>query len=41
MVKFYAVKIQNSEINPNTEAVWIVDDVPKLWRAKVVVELGK
>ena len=32
MGRFYGLKIRNQEINPNTGAVWTVDDVPKLWR---------
>lgn len=35
MIKFYANKIQNSEINSNTGAAWNVNDVPKFWRKKV------
>ena len=32
MGKFYGVKITNEEINPKTEKVWTIEDVPKLWR---------
>lgn len=35
MVRFYVEKIRSGAINPNTGAVWAVEDVPKLWRAKV------
>ncbi len=41
MVKFYVVKIQNQEINANTGEAWKLEDVPKLWRAKVEKELQK
>lgn len=41
MVRFYVVKIQGKEINPNTGKTWCVGDVPKLWRAKVETELKK
>lgn len=39
MVRFYVEKIRSSAINPNTGAVWAVEDVPKLWRTKVQKEL--
>lgn len=39
MVRFFAEKIRSGVINPNTGATWIVEDVPKLWRAKVQKEL--
>lgn len=32
MGKFYGVKIANKEINPKTEKVWTIEDVPKFWR---------
>lgn len=41
MIKFYAEKILKGIINPNTGKAWIVEDVPKLWRAKVAKELEK
>lgn len=41
MVKFYLTKIQNETINPNTGEAWKLEDVPKLWRAKVETELNK
>lgn len=39
MVKFYVSKICNEIINPNTGNVWVLDDVPKLWKKKVEKEL--
>ncbi len=39
MVKFYADKIKTGIINQNTGMAWSVDDVPKVWRAKVAEEL--
>lgn len=35
MVKLYVAKIQNKEINPLTENIWVIEDVPLLWRNKV------
>lgn len=35
MIKFYVEKIQSRAINPNTGEAWTIEDVPKLWRAKV------
>lgn len=40
MVKFYATKIKNNVINPNTGNIWTLNDVPKLWRSKVEKELA-
>ena len=39
MVAFYVDKIKNQIINPNTDAVWKIEDVPKLWKSKVEKEL--
>ena len=39
MVKFYADKIKTGVINQNTGGAWKVEDVPKMWRAKVAKEL--
>jgi len=35
MVKLYVSKIQNKEINPLTENIWTIEDVPLLWREQV------
>ena len=35
MVAFYVDKIKNEVINEKTEKVWVLEDVPKLWRKKV------
>jgi len=35
MVKLYVSKIQNKEINPLTENIWTIEDVPTLWREQV------
>ena len=35
MVAFYVDKIKNQITNPNTDEVWKIEDVPKLWRTKV------
>lgn len=39
MVKFYADKIRNGVLNQNTGVAWTVEDVPKVWQAKVQKEL--
>lgn len=39
MVRFFAEKIRSGATNQNTGAAWTVEDVPKLWRAKVQKEL--
>lgn len=39
MIKFYVEKIMSGAINSNTGAAWVVEDVPKLWRAKVQKEM--
>lgn len=39
MVRFFAEKIRSGAINLNTGVAWIVENVPKLWRAKVQKEL--
>lgn len=41
MVKFYLNKIKNQEINPNTQEIWKIEDVPSLWRERVRKELDK
>lgn len=41
MVLFYVTKIENKEINQQTGMEWKIDDVPKLWKAKVQEELNK
>lgn len=35
MGSFYGNKIRNKEINAKTGKAWMLDDVPKLWRASV------
>ena len=35
MAKLYLQKITNREINPFTNEVWTLEDVPMLWRAEV------
>ena len=40
MVNKYARKLENREINPETDEVWAIQDVPAIWnnktRAKVI-----
>ena len=35
MVSKYVRVLEAREINPNTESVWSINDVPALWRNKV------
>lgn len=30
----YARKLENREINPETESVWAIQDVPNIWNKK-------
>lgn len=41
MVRFFVEKINTGTVNLDTGEVWKVEDVPKLWRAKVEKELKK
>lgn len=34
MVKKYARVLESREINPNTDKVWAIQDVPNTWRSK-------
>ena len=34
MVAKYVRVLENREINPNTDEVWTIYDVPKTWKAK-------
>ena len=34
MGEFYGKKIKYGEINSKTNAPWVIDDVPKLWKKK-------
>ena len=40
MVNKYAHHLENQDINPKTDAIWTIQDVPKSWRnpteAKVI-----
>lgn len=42
MVNKYARKLENREINPETDEVWAIQDVPTIWnkktRAKVIAD---
>lgn len=35
MAKLYLQKITNREINPFTNSVWTLEDVPVMWRDEV------
>ena len=39
MVAFYVEKINGKEINAKTGEIWKANDVPRLWKSKVEVEL--
>ena len=41
MAKLYAQKITNGEVNPFTNEVWKLEDVPMLWRDEVVELLNE
>lgn len=32
MGRFYGLKIKRMEINPKTGEVWLLEDVPTLWK---------
>ena len=34
MVKKYARKLESREINPETESIWAIQDVPNIWCSK-------
>lgn len=34
MVKKYSRKLESREINPDTDEVWAIQDVPPIWNAK-------
>jgi len=35
MGAFYGSKIKDGEINPKTEKIWMIGDVPSYWKEKV------
>lgn len=39
MVKKYAKALENWEINPMTDEVWVISDVPNLWKTKTIVKV--
>ena len=39
MAKIYLRKIRGEEVNPATGEVWKLEDVPLLWRHKVILLL--
>ena len=41
MVKLYLNKIMNGDVNPQTQEVWCVADVPLLWRAEIQEALNE
>ena len=41
MVKKYSKALENWEINSMTGEVWVISDVPNLWRTKTIVQVEK
>ena len=41
MVNKYCKDLEERNINPKTEEVWNIDDVPSLWNAKVRKQIVK
>ena len=39
MVKKYVKALEEREINSRTGEIWKVDDVPNLWKAKVIKQI--
>ena len=39
MVKKYTRKLESREINPETESIWAIQDVPNIWRAKTKTQV--
>lgn len=39
MVKKYAKALEEHEINAKTGEVWVIADVPNLWRAKTATQV--
>jgi hypothetical protein len=39
MVKKYVRHLENRDINPSTGSIWTINDVPNLWRTKVMVQI--
>ena len=41
MVKKYSKALENLEINAMTGEVWVISDVPNLWRTKTIAQVEK
>ena len=41
MVKKYSKALENWEINAMTGEVWVISDVPNLWRTKTIAQVEK
>ena len=39
MVKKYVRVLESREINTSTGSTWTIDDVPNLWKTKVMVQI--
>lgn len=39
MVKKYVNALEGHEINAKTDKVWVISDVPNLWRGKVTTQV--
>lgn len=41
MVKKYVSALENREYNTRTEDTWKIDDVPSIWKNKVIAQIEK
>lgn len=41
MVKKYVKALEERQINPLTDEIWTVNDVPNLWKIKVLKQIEK
>lgn len=39
MVKKYVKALEEHEVNAKTDEVWVISDVPTLWRSKVTTQV--
>ena len=35
----YVRHLENRDVNPSTNEIWTVNDVPKLWQDKVIAQI--
>lgn len=39
MVKKYVTALEGHEVNSKTGEVWVINDVPNMWRGKVTTQI--